>query len=347
MWLREEQVNLSRVELKELIYHLSLWKGSGTQKTVVKKCFIITSQWWWVTVFNDNDRHRAQWQICWFISSLSLVACKREIKHTVNIESSDCNWQKIILSLIWANFSSSISGHNGYHCSPFWMYWFGGNLWCQVWKSHILFTNVCCKWNEQMLECCSSVFSNRALVPFFSSSLFFNPPYPSIFPCCLILPPACLTLSFSLLFHLMDLLYFSRLRALCCGFAERLSGVLQAMEEMDSKPYQPLSKGRHEMEMSYTSSSDESEDGRTHHRSYTSRETLPDYTHELRLTLGSHRERQNNYSQPQPGTWSWSSWWQTELFSELPECESTVAQKRHTYISRHNDILTTHTQRSP
>uniref|UniRef100_A0A8C6NS06 Teneurin transmembrane protein 1 n=1 Tax=Nothobranchius furzeri TaxID=105023 RepID=A0A8C6NS06_NOTFU len=64
------------------------------------------------------------------------------------------------------------------------------------------------------------------------------------------------------------------------------------MEEMDSKPYQPLSKGRHEMEMSYTSSSDESEDGRAHHRSYTSRETLPDYTHELRLTLGSHRERQ-------------------------------------------------------
>uniref|UniRef100_A0A8C7ZKX7 Teneurin transmembrane protein 1 n=1 Tax=Oryzias sinensis TaxID=183150 RepID=A0A8C7ZKX7_9TELE len=72
------------------------------------------------------------------------------------------------------------------------------------------------------------------------------------------------------------------------------------MEEMDSKPYQPLSKGRHEMEMSYTSSSDESEDGRTHHRSYTSRETLPDYTNELRLTLGSHRERQSNYSQPHP-----------------------------------------------
>ena len=74
------------------------------------------------------------------------------------------------------------------------------------------------------------------------------------------------------------------------------------MEDMDSKPYQPLPKGRHEMEMSYTSSSDESEDGRAHHRSYTSRETLPDYTHELRLTLGSHRERQSNYSQPQPGT---------------------------------------------
>uniref|UniRef100_A0A3Q3W7D0 Uncharacterized protein n=1 Tax=Mola mola TaxID=94237 RepID=A0A3Q3W7D0_MOLML len=53
------------------------------------------------------------------------------------------------------------------------------------------------------------------------------------------------------------------------------------MEEMDSKPYQPLSKGRHEIELSYTSSSDESEDGRAHRRSYASRETLPDYTHEL------------------------------------------------------------------
>ncbi|MEQ2185844.1 hypothetical protein GOODEAATRI_022322 [Goodea atripinnis] len=85
-------------------------------------------------------------------------------------------------------------------------------------------------------------------------------------------------------------------------FAVKGHGALRAMEEMDSKPYQPLSKGRHEMEMSYTSSSDESEDGRTHHRSYTSRETLPDYTHELRLTLGSHRDRQSNYSQPQPGS---------------------------------------------
>uniref|UniRef100_A0A8C5F4S5 Teneurin transmembrane protein 1 n=1 Tax=Gadus morhua TaxID=8049 RepID=A0A8C5F4S5_GADMO len=76
------------------------------------------------------------------------------------------------------------------------------------------------------------------------------------------------------------------------------------MEEMDNKPYQPLSKGRHEMEMSYTSSSDESEDGRAaHQRSYASRETLPDYAHELRLTLGSaHRERQTGYSQHPPGT---------------------------------------------
>ncbi|KAG7266176.1 hypothetical protein CRUP_014364 [Coryphaenoides rupestris] len=76
----------------------------------------------------------------------------------------------------------------------------------------------------------------------------------------------------------------------------------RVMEEMDNKPYQPLSKGRHEMEMSYTSSSDESEDGRAaHQRSYASRETLPDYAHELRLTLGSaHRERQAGYSQHPP-----------------------------------------------
>lgn len=87
------------------------------------------------------------------------------------------------------------------------------------------------------------------------------------------------------------------------------------MEEMDSKPYQPLSKGRHEMEMSYTSSSDESEDGRAHHRSYTSRETLPDYTHELRLTLGSHRERQSNYSQPQTGTSLGHPWAKYTVFT--------------------------------
>ncbi|CAL8270873.1 unnamed protein product [Boreogadus saida] len=76
------------------------------------------------------------------------------------------------------------------------------------------------------------------------------------------------------------------------------------MEEMDNKPYQPLSKGRHEMEMSYTSSSDESEDGRAaHQRSYASRETLPDYAHELRLTLGSaHRERQTGYNQHPPAS---------------------------------------------
>ncbi|XP_076149042.1 teneurin-1-like isoform X1 [Alosa pseudoharengus] len=69
------------------------------------------------------------------------------------------------------------------------------------------------------------------------------------------------------------------------------------MEEMDSKPYQPLSKARHEMEMAYTSSSDESEDGRRRAKSYTSRETLPDYGQELRLNYNSHSKRQTTFSE--------------------------------------------------
>lgn len=99
------------------------------------------------------------------------------------------------------------------------------------------------------------------------------------------------------------------------------------MEDMDSKPYQPLPKGRHEMEMSYTSSSDESEDGRAHHRSYTSRETLPDYTHELRLTLGSHRERQNNYGQAQPGT-------RVQVLSAYLRSILTGGQKYYLYLDK-------------
>ncbi|KAL4648805.1 teneurin-1-like [Arapaima gigas] len=59
------------------------------------------------------------------------------------------------------------------------------------------------------------------------------------------------------------------------------------MEQMDCKPYQPLSKVQRKMELSYTSSSDESEDGQNLRRSYTSRETLPDYTQELRLNYNS------------------------------------------------------------
>uniref|UniRef100_A0A8D3EBD1 Teneurin transmembrane protein 1 n=1 Tax=Scophthalmus maximus TaxID=52904 RepID=A0A8D3EBD1_SCOMX len=116
------------------------------------------------------------------------------------------------------------------------------------------------------------------------------------------------------------------------------------MEDMDSKPYQPLPKGRHEMEMSYTSSSDESEDGRTHHRSYTSRETLPDYTHELRLTLGSHRERQSNYSQPQPGTALvhhldiYRMWMQMDTAAKIQTLGET-----HTHTQCNNNKLSTHT----
>uniref|UniRef100_A0A4W4DY40 Teneurin transmembrane protein 1 n=1 Tax=Electrophorus electricus TaxID=8005 RepID=A0A4W4DY40_ELEEL len=64
------------------------------------------------------------------------------------------------------------------------------------------------------------------------------------------------------------------------------------MEEMDCKPYQPLSKARREMEMSYTSSSDESEDGSRQAKAYTSRETLADYGQDVRLTYKSHTKRQ-------------------------------------------------------
>ena len=73
------------------------------------------------------------------------------------------------------------------------------------------------------------------------------------------------------------------------------------MEEMDSKPYQPLSKTRHEMEMAYTSSSDESEDGHIRAKSYTSRETLPDYGQELRLNYNSHSKRQTTFSETAQG----------------------------------------------
>ncbi|XP_017559200.1 teneurin-1 [Pygocentrus nattereri] len=67
------------------------------------------------------------------------------------------------------------------------------------------------------------------------------------------------------------------------------------MEEMDCKPYQPLSKARREMEMSYTSSSDESEDGRCQPKSYTSRETLPDYGQDVRLNYNSHNKIQTTF----------------------------------------------------
>uniref|UniRef100_A0A671DUT9 Teneurin-1 n=1 Tax=Rhinolophus ferrumequinum TaxID=59479 RepID=A0A671DUT9_RHIFE len=59
------------------------------------------------------------------------------------------------------------------------------------------------------------------------------------------------------------------------------------MEQMDCKPYQPLSKVKHEMDVVYTSSSDESEDGRKPRQSYNSRETLHEYDQELRINYNS------------------------------------------------------------
>lgn len=210
-----------------------------------------------------------------------------------------------------------------------------------------------CLWMSAVIgmsRCCSIVplCSITDFLCYFSSlPCLFNPPFPFIFlgwpillpPCCPFLPPSLYLPPFPSIF------LTSRLCALCCGCAEWLSGALQAMEEMDSKPYQPLSKGRHEMEMSYTSSSDESEDGRAHHRSYTSRETLPDYTHELRLTLGSHRERQSNYSQPQPGTslkacLGWA-YWPENIYPQLHSVctQMDIGTKRRTHV-RHTHMLT-------
>ncbi|XP_036083068.1 teneurin-1 isoform X3 [Rousettus aegyptiacus] len=59
------------------------------------------------------------------------------------------------------------------------------------------------------------------------------------------------------------------------------------MEQTDCKPYQPLSKVKHEMDLAYTSSSDESEDGRKPGQSYNSRETLHEYNQELRMNYNS------------------------------------------------------------
>ncbi|XP_062341689.1 teneurin-1 isoform X1 [Osmerus eperlanus] len=70
------------------------------------------------------------------------------------------------------------------------------------------------------------------------------------------------------------------------------------MEQMDCKPYQSLSKARKEMEHAYPSSSDESEDGRNLCKSYTSRETLPDYGQEMRLNYNSHRAKRKTMDEP-------------------------------------------------
>ncbi|XP_030621470.1 teneurin-1-like [Chanos chanos] len=64
------------------------------------------------------------------------------------------------------------------------------------------------------------------------------------------------------------------------------------MDDMQCKPYQALSKARHDMDMSYTSSSDEGEDSRNQPKSYTARETLPDYSKDLRLSYSSHNKCQ-------------------------------------------------------
>ncbi|XP_007440349.1 teneurin-1-like, partial [Python bivittatus] len=70
------------------------------------------------------------------------------------------------------------------------------------------------------------------------------------------------------------------------------------MEQMDCKPYQPLSKVKHEMDLAYTSSSDESEDGRKARQSYESRETLNEFGQELRLSYNSHSRKGKAVDEP-------------------------------------------------
>ncbi|XP_078268670.1 teneurin-1 isoform X1 [Rhinoraja longicauda] len=62
------------------------------------------------------------------------------------------------------------------------------------------------------------------------------------------------------------------------------------MDQMDCKPYQPLPKVRCEMELAYTSSSDESEDGLSPRKSLDSRETLHEYSNELRMNYNCHKK---------------------------------------------------------
>ena len=73
------------------------------------------------------------------------------------------------------------------------------------------------------------------------------------------------------------------------------------MEQMDCKPYQPLSKVKHEVDLTYTSSSDESEDGRKQRQSYDSRETLNEYSQELRLNYNSQSRKRKNTDQSTQG----------------------------------------------
>ncbi|NXX27520.1 TEN1 protein, partial [Nicator chloris] len=69
------------------------------------------------------------------------------------------------------------------------------------------------------------------------------------------------------------------------------------MEQMDCKPYQPLSKVKHEVDLTYTSSSDESEDGGKQRQPYDSRETLNEYSQELRLNYNSHSRKRKAIDQ--------------------------------------------------
>lgn len=73
------------------------------------------------------------------------------------------------------------------------------------------------------------------------------------------------------------------------------------MEQTDCKPYQPLSKVKHEMDLAYTSSSDESEDGRKPRQAFNSRETLHEYNQELRRNYSSQSRKRKEVEKSTQG----------------------------------------------
>ncbi|XP_037677294.1 teneurin-1-like [Choloepus didactylus] len=74
------------------------------------------------------------------------------------------------------------------------------------------------------------------------------------------------------------------------------------MEQTDCKPYQPLSKVKHEMDLAYSSSSDESEDGRKPRQSYNSRETLHEYNQELKMNYNSQSRKRKELEKSTQGS---------------------------------------------
>ncbi|XP_068388654.1 teneurin-1 isoform X2 [Eschrichtius robustus] len=97
------------------------------------------------------------------------------------------------------------------------------------------------------------------------------------------------------------------------------------MEQTDCKPYQPLSKVKHEMDLAYTSSSDESEDGRKPRQTYNSRETLHEYNQELRMNYNSQSRKRKEVEKST----------QEMEFCETPHTLCSGYQRDMHSVSRH------------
>lgn len=69
---------------------------------------------------------------------------------------------------------------------------------------------------------------------------------------------------------------------------------------MNSKPYQSLSRARPDMELRYSSSSEESEEG-TDRLQQPYSHTHADYSHDRRLAYNSHRVKRKTSQQPNAG----------------------------------------------